>query len=244
MTLDKRALMDIMPKLTEQQAEEYLPHILAAADKCGIDNIDRMAAWLAQIAHESGELRYWEEIWGPTRQQLRYEPGSKLAQKLGNTQKGDGFRYRGRGPIQLTGRHNYSRYGNLLKLDLVSRPDQVATPEAGFLVAGTFWLLNGLNELADKRLFQQITKRVNGGLTGLASRSKYYKRALRALKEAHIRANINKSVEAPTHDAGGATVASGGSPAAGGLQPAGDAGGVGKDSGSGPAASAQQGPGQ
>ncbi len=115
-----------------------------------------------------------EEIWGPTAQQKRYEPPSDLAKRLGNTQPGDGFRYRGRGPIQITGRANYKKYGDLLSVDLVGNPDLAATPQFAFSTAGQFWKRNGLNELADVQDFITITKRINGGLNGLADRQKYY----------------------------------------------------------------------
>jgi predicted chitinase len=85
-----------------------------------IDAPPRAAAFLAQLAHESGQLRFMEEIWGPTGQQLRYEPASSLATSLGNTQAGDGKRFKGRGPIQITGRANYQRFGTLLGADLVT----------------------------------------------------------------------------------------------------------------------------
>src|SRR5262249_59072227 len=105
-----------------------------------------------------------EEIGGPTAQQKKYEPPSDVATRLGNTQPGDGFRYRGRGPIQITGRANYEKYGDLLGVDLVGNPDLAATPQFAFSTAGLFWKLNGLNELADVQDFTPITQRVNGGL--------------------------------------------------------------------------------
>lgn len=96
---------------------------------------------------------------------------------LGNTQPGDGKRFKGRGPIQLTGRANYQKYGELLKLDLIGNPKQAATPAVGFRIAALFWKLHGLNQLADAGDFVTITKRINGGLNGLAERQKYHTRA-------------------------------------------------------------------
>ena len=72
-----------------------------------IESPARMAAFIAQLAHESGQFRFMEEIWGPTPAQQRYEPPSSLATDLGNTDAGDGKRFKGRGPIQITGRANY-----------------------------------------------------------------------------------------------------------------------------------------
>jgi predicted chitinase len=174
-------LQQIMPRLPQAKRELYLPFINKVMEIYEIDTPLRASAFLAQIAHESGELRYMEEIWGPTAQQKKYEPPSDLAESLGNTEAGDGFRYRGRGPIQITGRANYKKYGDLLGVDLVENPDLVATPQYAFSTAGLFWKLNGLNELADVQDFTTITKRINGGLTGLQDRQKYYEIAKNTL---------------------------------------------------------------
>lgn len=167
-------LQQIMPRLPQAKRQLYLPFLNKVMEIYEIDTPLRASAFLAQIAHESAELRYMEEIWGPTAQQKKYEPPSDLAQKLGNTQKGDGFRYRGRGPIQITGRFNYKKYGDLLGVDLVGNPDLASTPQYAFSTAGLFWKMNGLNELADVQDFITITRRINGGLNGLADRQKYY----------------------------------------------------------------------
>jgi predicted chitinase len=174
-------LQQIMPTLPADKRQMYLPFLNHAMNMYNISTTLRQAAFLAQIAHESGELKFWEEIWGPTAAQKRYEPPSDLATRLGNTQPGDGKRYRGRGPIQITGRFNYRKYGQLLAVDLEGNPDLAATTQIGFETAGQFWKLNGLNELADVQDFTSITKRINGGLNGLASRQKYYDRAKQVL---------------------------------------------------------------
>lgn len=142
-----------------------------------INTPQRITAFLAQLAHESGELRWMNEIWGPTEAQHRYEPPSKLAARLGNTQPGDGKRYRGRGPIQLTGRANYKIAGAALALPLEDNPDLVATPAVGIRVAGWFWHSKDLNTLADQNNYLGITRRINGGTNGLADRVKYWERA-------------------------------------------------------------------
>src|SRR5262249_42733694 len=174
-------LQQIMPRLPQAKRQLYLPFINKVMEIYEIDTPLRAAAFLAQIAHESAELRFMEEIWGPTAQQKRYEPPSALATRLGNTEKGDGFRYRGRGPIQITGRSNYKKYGDLLGVDLVGNPDLAATPQFAFSTAALFWKMNGLNELADVQDFITITKRINGGLNGLADRQKYYEIAKNVL---------------------------------------------------------------
>lgn len=179
--LSDSQLQQIMPTLSASKREMYLPFLNAIMPMYDINTPLREAAFLAQIAHESGELKFWEEIWGPTAAQKRYEPPSDLATRLGNTQPGDGKRYKGRGPIQVTGRANYRKYGQLLGVDLEGNPDLAATTQIGLQVAGQFWQTNGLNQLADIPDFITITKRINGGLNGLASRQKYYEKAKQVL---------------------------------------------------------------
>jgi predicted chitinase len=174
-------LKQIMLNLPEAKRNAYLPFLAKAMEEHEINTPLRAAAFLAQIAHESAELRFMQELWGPTAQQKKYEPPSDLAKDLGNTQPGDGFRYRGRGPIQITGRANYKKYGELLGVDLVGNPDLAAQPEYAFQIAGLFWSLRGLNKLADAEDFPTITRRINGGLTGLAERERYYETAKKAL---------------------------------------------------------------
>lgn len=170
-------LRRIMPSLTSAKCALVLPHLNRAMQEHGVDTMLRIAAFVAQLAHESGEFRWMEELWGPTAAQLRYEPPGTLAQRLGNTEAGDGKRFKGRGPIQITGRFNYRKYGDLLGIDLLAEPARAAAPEVGFATAGLFWQSNGLNELADQRQFVTITKRINGGSNGLAERQAYYERA-------------------------------------------------------------------
>ena len=170
-------LRQVMPNLAAAKRALYLPHLNAAMQAHAIDTPLRTAAFVAQLAHESGEFRWMEEIWGPTAAQLRYEPPNALAAKLGNTQAGDGKRFKGRGPIQITGRFNYAKFGGLLGIDLVGNPALAAAPEVAFSTAGLFWQKNGLNELADARDFVTITRRINGGTNGLADRQMFYERA-------------------------------------------------------------------
>lgn len=166
-------LGQIMPNCAPAKRADYLPYIQQAMQEFDITNYLREAAFLAQLAHESGELRFMEEIASGAAYEGRKD--------LGNTQPGDGKRYKGRGPIQLTGRANYEKYGQLLGLDLVNNPTIAATPQVGFRIAGQYWKLNGLNELADQQNFKAITKRINGGYNGLADRIVYYVRAKRVL---------------------------------------------------------------
>ncbi|MEO7150335.1 MAG: glycoside hydrolase family 19 protein [Burkholderiaceae bacterium] len=184
--LTEPQLSRIMPNLAPAKCQAYLPHLNQAMREHGIDTLLRSAAFVAQLAHESGEFRYMEELWGPTPAQRRYEPACDLASRLGNREAGDGRRYKGRGPIQITGRYNYQKYGSLLGIDLVGAPEQAATPAIAFATAGLYWRSNGLNALADGRQFETITRRINGGVNGLADRQRYYARALSVLGEGYV----------------------------------------------------------
>jgi predicted chitinase len=175
--LTTEQLQAIMPGLSAKKNAEFLPFLQGAMREFAIDAPARVAAFLAQLAHESGQFRFMEEIWGPTPAQRRYEPQSGLAANLGNTEPGDGKRFKGRGPIQITGRANYRRFGDLLGVGLVEDPARAAVPELAFRIAGLFWSKKGLNELADRATpdaFREITRRINGGFNGLADRQKFY----------------------------------------------------------------------
>jgi predicted chitinase len=162
-------LRAVMPRLPAARAAEMLPHLNAALVEAAITTPRRLAAFLAQLAHESGELRYFEE--GATGD--AYE-GRK---DLGNTRPGDGRRYKGRGPIQVTGRANYRDAGAALGVQLEERPELAAAPEVGFRVAAWFWRTRALNELADAGNYDAITRRINGGYNGKAERDAYHARA-------------------------------------------------------------------
>jgi predicted chitinase len=177
-------LQSIMPGLSAKRNTELLPFLQAAMTEFAIEAPARAAAFLAQLAHESGQFRFMEEIWGPTSAQQRYEPTTTLATTLGNTEPGDGKRFKGRGPIQITGRANYRRFGDLLSVDLLSDPPRAAASELAFRIAGLFWSKKGLNELADRATpdaFKEITRRINGGFNGLAERQKFYTSACTVL---------------------------------------------------------------
>jgi len=176
-------LRQIMPNLGAAKLALYLPALNRAMQDYGVNTMLRTAAFIAQLAHESGEFRWMEEIWGPTDAQRRYEPVSDLAARLGNTQAGDGKLFKGRGPIQITGRFNYHKYGGLLGIDLNANPALAATPDVAFATAGLYWKSNGLNELADAEQFVTITRRINGGTNGLADRQKYYEAAKTVLAQ-------------------------------------------------------------
>ena len=147
----------------------------------GLNRPHRLAQFLAQIAHESGLWRYDAEVWGPTSAQKRYDTRTDL----GNTAAadGDGFLYRGRGPIQITGRANYREFTAWARAldpqapDFVANPDAVLTDPWEGLGPIWYWDTRNLNSYADNGDLLTITKRINGGTNGLDDRQTQYVRA-------------------------------------------------------------------
>ena len=159
------------------RAQNWLPHIIRATDAYEINGAKRMAAFLAQIGHESGGLRFTTELWGPTPAQIGYEGRADL----GNVQPGDGYKFRGHGLLQVTGRANHAAARDRLRVKLGTRvpdfeenPERLAEPEWASYSAADFWTAHGLNELADECDFMRITRRVNGGTNGYADRLARY----------------------------------------------------------------------
>lgn len=148
-------------------AASWLAPIEAAMAAYGIDTPDRQAAFLAQVGHESGGLQYPREIWGPTPAQARYEGRADL----GNTQPGDGKRFRGHGLIQVTGRDNHARARDRLRAkfperdvpDFEADPEALALPEWAALSAADFWEAHDLNKWADAGDFDGVSDVINRG---------------------------------------------------------------------------------
>ncbi len=176
MPITEQQLLQILPN-AGRQAGVFVPVLNTAMNRYGIIGTPRAAAFIAQVGHESGQLRYVREIWGPTAQQAGYEGRADL----GNTVKGDGSKYRGRGLIQITGRTNYAACGEALGLDLLSKPELLELPQHAAMSATWFWSMKGLNTLADQGDLVKITRRINGGLNGLADRQALYDKALKVL---------------------------------------------------------------
>ncbi|UVL53929.1 glycoside hydrolase family 19 protein [Pseudomonas sp. B21-035] len=206
-----------MPPLTEQQllqilpnarpvAGIFLPALNRAMARYKVDSPVRVAAFLAQTGHESGQLRNLVENLNYSAEALvRTWPGrftatsaavcarqpEKIANivysgRMGNTRPGDGWRYRGRGLIQLTGRSNYVAAGAGLGLPLEDNPELLEQPENAAMSAAWWWSIHGLNELADAGRFQDIGSVINTGKPGriphgAAERKALYDRALKVL---------------------------------------------------------------
>lgn len=162
------------------RARRFCPYIVAAMIEFDIDTPAQQAAFLAQIGHESGNLRWTVELWGPTEAQTRYEGRVDL----GNLKLGDGFRFRGRGLIQTTGRANYARAGNALGIDLETFPDLLAEPGLASRSAGCFWRSRNLGPIAESGDFERLTRKINGGLNGYAARVQLWGFAKTALEVA------------------------------------------------------------
>jgi putative chitinase len=208
-----------MPKLTRARLQAVMPKappgwrgpLNAAMKEWDIDSPERVAAFLAQVAHESSELRRLEEnlnysaarlraVWpkrfpdDATATRYANDP-ERLANYVyagrmgnGDAASGDGWKFRGRGLIQLTGRSNYVACKAALGLDVVRSPDLLREPLPAARSAGWFWKSRGLNELADadpedddEEDFVAITSLINGGRTGLADRIAYWRKAKRSL---------------------------------------------------------------
>ncbi len=186
-----RALRGGMPNdLVEQKLEgiyidaaaatvtHFFGALVAGMTAGAIDTPLRRAHFLAQVGHESGQLRYTEEIASGAAYEGRKD--------LGNTQPGDGVRFKGRGLIQLTGRANYAAFAQACGQDVVAAPELVAEkPELAVDAAVWFWGKRELNALADKDDVVGITKRVNGGTNGLADREALLARAKWFLVDPH-----------------------------------------------------------
>ncbi|ROM24641.1 glycoside hydrolase family 19 protein [Pseudomonas protegens] len=182
MPITEQQLLKILPN-ARRQAGVFVPALNAAMSKYGIITRLRIAAFIAQIGHESGQLQYVREL-GSDQYLSKYDTGP-LAKRLGNTPEadGDGQKYRGRGLIQVTGRANYEACSEALFSDarLLNTPELLETPVYAALSAGWFWQRAALNSLADKGDFLTITKRINGGTNGLAVREALYQSALKVL---------------------------------------------------------------
>jgi len=173
--------------MTKARAVVWVPVMLEAENLAAINTKQRRACWLAQLGHESGCGLWLKELWGPTKQQLKYEPPSTLARALGNVSPGSGKRYMGRGLVQITGEGNYKFITSEMRKILPGSPDFHAQPELlsqpryAALSAALFWKRKNLNTFCDSLDFSGLTKRINGGYTGLAHRQTLYTKALTLL---------------------------------------------------------------
>lgn len=199
MILEFKQLRAIMPKARKTRLEEFLVYFNEYSGFAGLTNLYRLASFLSQIAHETKELIYMEEIASGKAYEGRKD--------LGNIKIGDGQRFKGRGPIQLTGRKNYRLFtlwiqknmkaiwGDDIPKELPNfeqHPYLVSTMEWGLLAAIFYWTENKLNEASDKITInkdgiynvEKPTRLINGGINGLEERTEYFTKSLTVLKDA------------------------------------------------------------
>lgn len=167
--ITKEMLKQIAPNSKNEIIDPLVQYLNVYFPKYEMNNYMRICHFLAQAAHESAGFRTLEE----------YASGSAYEGRadLGNTKKGDGVRYKGRGIFQLTGRANYRDMGKKLGLDLENNPDLAETPEVSVLTALEYWKSRKLSPFADKDDVTTITKKINGGLNGFEDRKQYLAKA-------------------------------------------------------------------
>jgi putative chitinase len=199
-------LREVCPKTKATVLSKYVEPLNKIGDHFDLfENPKRMAAFLAQVAHESGGFNFVKEGLSYSAASLtktwprRFptvaaaQPYARNAEKIANKvyanrmgngteASGDGFKFRGRGLIQLTGKDNYTRFAKSIGMTLNEAVAYLETAEGAVASAGWFWDANKLNIYADKGDFVGLTKRINGGTIGLADRKHHYDIALKALK--------------------------------------------------------------
>ena len=175
MSITLAQLIQIAPN-AKSRASVFLDPLNATMEEFEINTVPRMAAFLGQVLHESGELLYVAEIASGQAYEGRAD--------LGNNVPGDGRLYKGRGLIQITGRANYTALMLALDIDCLNNPKVLEEPVNACRSAGWFWNVHGLNKLADigtTDSMTAITRRVNGGTNGLANRLGYFVTAMKTL---------------------------------------------------------------
>ena len=173
--ITENELKIIYPFATSSNVRLYLPFLNKYFSHYQVNTPLRLSAFLGQVGHESGQLRYNEEIASGAAYEGRKD--------LGNVHPGDGRKYKGRGLIQVTGRFNYDAISKSLGIDFLNNPTKLSEPEFAVLSAFWFWKRNSLNRYADLKDFKELTRKINGGYKGLADREILYKKALEVLNE-------------------------------------------------------------
>lgn len=171
MKLTIEQLAAIYKEAPKQRLSLFIDHLNEAFDEFGINTPLQRSMFLAQIGHESGQLRYVKELASGEAYEGRED--------LGNTTPGDGVRYKGRGLIQITGKRNYVLCSLALGLPLLETPQLLEQPENAVRSAGWFWYNNNLGALGDD--IKRVTRRINGGYNGLEDRTMLYERAKKTL---------------------------------------------------------------
>ena len=200
MPITEQQLLQILPN-AGRQAGVFVPVLNTAMNRYAILGTRRVAAFIAQVGHESGQLtrlvenlnysaeglmKTWPSRFDLVRATAAARKPEQIANivyadRMGNTAPGDGWKYRGRGLIQTTGKTNYVACGDALGVGLINHPELLEQPQYAALSAAWYWSVNGLNTLADAGDLTKITRRINGGLNGQADRQALYDKALKVL---------------------------------------------------------------
>jgi predicted chitinase len=184
MLLTEHDLRNCIPSISDRKIDKYLSPLNTTLEKYSINTPLRIAAFLAQVAHESGNFNYVEEIASGSAYEFRKDLGNlefiavQIAHQNHST---TGVFYKGRGLIQITGYYNYKACGEALGIDIIHSPVMLTDPLYATLSAGWFWDSHELNVFADHKTFDTITRRINGGLNGKVERDANYKRCLQVL---------------------------------------------------------------
>ena len=206
--ITKEQLSELLPK--NKDIDEWYDILSELMPSYGIDTPERVAGFIAQCAHESAQftiikenLNYSEKALDRVFAKYFKKAGRDAAEYArqpekianivyadrmgnGNTASGDGWKYRGRGVIQLTGRNNYEAFANATNRSLDNVVEYLETKLGAAESACWFWKSNGLNELADKKDIRGMTRRINGGYNGIKDRTEHWEHALEVLgKESH-----------------------------------------------------------
>lgn len=174
MQVNKQQLLWIYREADPKLIDRFLDPLNSTLEEFEINTPQRIRMFLAQIGHESGQLRYRRELASGSAYEGRKD--------LGNTSPGDGVRYKGRGLIQITGKSNYALASLALGLPLLEKPELLEEDSNACRSAGWFWYKSNCNALADMGYFEKVTRRINGGLNGYSDRFKLYQRALEVIQ--------------------------------------------------------------
>jgi len=185
MMLTAEQLHLMLPRASDKNVKLYLGPLNTAMEKFEISTPLRIAAFIAQLGHESGSLYYVEELADGSAYEYRKDLGNleEAALTAAHSNKSTtGKWFKGHGLFQITGYYNHKLCGDALGLDLVNNPRQLCDPEYATLSAAWFWDLHKLNIQADSEAFGKITKTINGGFNGAAQRIALYSNCKKVLQ--------------------------------------------------------------
>lgn len=175
MTITRSQMLRICPGVCRENLDSFVADFNRWSAEFGVTTPLRASHFIAQVLHESGSLRYTEEIASGKAYEWR--------QDLGNIYKGDGVKFKGRGYLQITGRANYQAYAKSkwCKGDLMSHPEWLANSPGNVKASLWFWWKNNISALADKDDVKAVTRKINGGLTGYSQRAYWTRMAKKVM---------------------------------------------------------------